>query len=137
MMELVVALGLLSLLLVGSLQVLAYLLVSNNKNGSALVGSACAQQKLEEVITAGSFTGGSGTLAAYTVDASTRTPFYFRASSAPLPGDLSSVNAKYLGGYLVTVDVWWNAAQPDQLRGGRGLQTVQAQRFVYPRVLVP
>lgn len=134
--ELVVSLGLLTLMMLGLIRLFTVLLSSSTKNSRNLVGTHFAAQKLEEVIASAAFNNSTGNLEAYTVDASTRTQFYFRVQSEPLSASLADPDAIYLGGFLVTVQVWWNSQTPEQARPGVGLQTAQVSRFYYPRIQV-
>lgn len=124
------------MMILGLVRLFATLLASSSKNTRTLVGSQFASQKLEEVIASGIYSSASGNLAAYTVDASTRTEFFYQVRCDAFSASLTDPDVSYLGGYLVTVQVWWNTDSPEKARPGVGLQTAQAQRFFYPRTQV-
>jgi len=134
--EIVLSLGLLSIMMLGLIRLFTALLASSSKNTRTLVGSQFASQKLEEVIASGIYSNASGNLAAYTVDASTQTQFYYQVRCDALSASLTNPDVSYLGGYVVTVQVWWNSDSPQRARPGVGLQTAQVQRFFYPRTQV-
>lgn len=135
--ELVLAVGLLTLLLLGCARLFMVLLAGSNKSNATSVGVQLAEAKLEELVAATSTATSAGVLEAYTVDASTQTRFFYQASVTPLSGDVTSSSRNYLGGYLIRVDCWWNSSSPKELRPGVGLQTVHVERFFYPRRRVP
>lgn len=134
--EIVMALGLLALLLLGSVGVFTSLFASSRKTTSTLVGLTFVNQKLEELAESGSFTSTSGTEGAYVLDPNLGTQFYYTVVCQPLSG-VTSGSTRYLGGYHVSIEAWWNAQTPTQIHVGEGLRRVKVERFIYPRVLVP
>lgn len=134
--EVILAMGLISLLIVGSITLMTSLLASNQKTNAALAGLTFANTKLEEIAEAGSYTNLVGAQESYVMDANQGTRFYFRTDCRPLSGDLTSTSP-YLGGYFLTLEVWWNADSPTRLVAGSGLRSVRLHRFFYPQVAVP
>ncbi|MBT9583037.1 hypothetical protein IV102_06800 [bacterium] len=134
--ELVIALGLLTILLIGSVTLFTRLLAANRKTSSTMVGVTFACLKLEEIVESNNFAAVTGSQGSYVMDPNLGTQFCFQIQSEPLQS-VTGGTTPYLGGYLVTVDVWWNAATPTQAKPGVGLQRVQLRRFLYPRVNVP
>ena len=134
--EVVMALGLLAMLLLGAVGVFTSLFASSRKTTSNLVGLSFVNQKLEELAEAGSFTSISGSEGSYVLDPNLGTRFYYTVHCQPLSGVTTGPN-RYLGGYHVTVEAWWNAQSPTELHLGEGLRRVRAERFLYPRSLVP
>lgn len=130
------ALGILTMLVVGSVVLFTSLLASNRKTSSTMLGVSFANLKLEEISESANFASLSGSQGAYVMDPSLGTQFFFKTQSEPLQGDVTGTS-QYLGGYLVTVDVWWNTDSPTRARPGVGLQRVRVSRFLYPRVYVP
>jgi len=134
--ELIIALGLLTIVLVGSVSLFTYLLAANRKATSTMVGLTFAAAKLEEIVETSNVASVTGSQGTYVMDPNLGTQFYFQTQSAPLSGVTSGTN-QYLGGYLVTVDVWWNTDSPTRAKPGVGLQRVQLRRFLYTRTMVP
>lgn len=134
--ELIVAFGLMTLILLASIQLLTYLLASGGKNTASLVALQFATSKIEEEV-AGASPGAKGVEKAYTLDPASNTQFYYEISRTPLSGDPNAATGAYLGGFTVTVQVWWNGDNASRARAGVGLQQVRLSRFVYPRTTVP
>ncbi len=134
--ELVVAFGLMTLILLASIQLFTYLLASGGKNTANLVALNLATSKLEEEV-AGTSAGGRGVIKAYTLDPASNTQFYYEIVRLPMSGNPNDATGAYLGGYTVTVQVWWNTDSPTRTHAGVGLQRVRLSRFVYPRTAVP
>lgn len=134
--ELVISLGLLTLLLVGCVCLFTRLLTANRKASSTMVGVTFANLKLEEIAETNNFASLQGSQGMYMMDPGLGTRFYFQTQAQPLSG-VTTGSSQYLGGFLVTIDVWWNANSPTELKPGVGLQRVQVRRFLYPRVPVP
>ena len=70
--ELVVAFGLMTLILLASIQLFTYLLASGGKTTANLVAMNLATMKLEEEVS-GVSAGGAGTIKAYTLDPASNT----------------------------------------------------------------
>jgi len=134
--ELVVAFGLMTLILLASIQLFTYLLASGGKTTANLVAINLATMKLEEEIS-GVSAGGTGTIKAYTLDPASNTQFYYEITRAPMSGNPTAPTGAYLGGFTVTVQVWWNTDSPTRAHAGVGLQRVRLSRFIYPRTTVP
>ena len=134
--ELMLSLGLLTVILIGSVSLFTRLLAANRKVASTMVGVTFAHSKLEEIAESGNFSNLNGSQGVYLMDPSLGTQFYYRTQSEPLSA-VTSGSSQYLGGYLVHIDVWWNANSPTEAKPGVGLQRVQVSRFLYPRVYVP
>ncbi|MBS2036271.1 hypothetical protein JST97_14870 [bacterium] len=101
-----------------------------------MVAMNLATTRLEEEIS-GLSTGNGGVVGTYTLDPASNTQFYYQVTRAPMSGDPAAPKGAYLGGFTVTVQVWWNSASPTRARPGVGLQSVQLSRFIYPRTSVP
>jgi len=134
--EVVVSVGIMAALIVTSVTLFTALMAANRKTSSTMVGVVFANLKLEEIVESGNFTDVTGSQGAYVMDATQGTQFYFQTHSEALSGE-PSASSPHLGGYLVTVEVWWNASSPGKVKAGVGLQQVRVQRFIYPRVPVP
>ncbi len=134
--ELMIAFGLLAMILIGSITLFTSLLAANRKSASTMVGITFANLKLDEIAESATFTNLSGAQGVYVMDPNLGTQFFFQTQATPLSA-VTSGTSPYLGGYLVTVDVWWNSSSPTQAKAGVGLQSVKLQRFLYPRVAVP
>jgi type II secretory pathway pseudopilin PulG len=134
--ELVVAVGLMTMLLLASIQLFTHLLASGGKTTASMVAMNLATSKLEEEIS-GSNPGNGGVIAAYTLDPASNTQFYYQVTRAPMSGDPNAPKGAYLGGFTVTIQVWWNTDSPSRARPGVGLQQVRLSRFVYTRTSVP
>lgn len=133
----VVAAALLALLIVATVQVFATLLMVNTKNRANLVALNLATSKLEEVTEQANFSTGSSQQNLYLSDPAQSTQYYLEVSRQPVPGDPLDLASPYSGGYLFTVQVWWNQDQPGRTRAGIGLQQVSVSRFLYSRSVVP
>lgn len=134
--ELVIALGLMTLLVVGCVCLFTRLLAANRKASSTMVGVTFANLKLEEIAETNNFTSLQGSQGMYLMDPNLGTRFYFQTQAEPLSA-VTTGTSPYLGGFLVTIDVWWNSSSPTELKPGVGLQRVRVRRFLYPRVAVP
>jgi len=134
--ELVVAVGLMLLLLLASVQLFAYLLASGSKTSANLVAINLASMKLEEEVSGTSPTN-SGVIKAYTLDPASNTQFYYEITRLPLSGDPNAAKGAFLGGHTVCVQVWWNSDSPTRTHAGVGLQQVKLSRFIYNRTAVP
>lgn len=133
--ELVVAVGLMTLLLLASIQLFTHLLASGSKTTASMVAMNLATTRLEEEISGVASNG--GVMSAYTLDPASNTQFYYQVTRAPMSGDPNAPKGAYLGGFTVTVQVWWNSDSPTRAKPGVGLQQVRLSRFVYPRTNVP
>ena len=136
--ELVLSLGLLAVLIISLIGLFTRLLHGSTKSTNLTAGQLFAAQKLEQLITTGSYaTDLNGQAGAYVTDVSSKTNFYYQVSRSNISQSTAKTETTYLGGFYVTVRVWWNVNSPNQARAGEGLQTTQASRMVYPRVAVP
>ena len=134
--ELVVAFGLMTLILLASIQLFTYLLASGGKTTANLVALNLATSKLEEEVS-GASAGGRGVLKAYTLDPASNTQFYYEITRLPMSGNPTDPSGAYLGGFTVSVQVWWNTDSPTRTHAGVGLQRIRLSRFIYPRTAVP
>lgn len=130
------ALGLLAMLLLGAVGVFTSLFASSRKTTTNLVGLSFVNQKLEELVEAGTFNSMTGSEGTYVLDPNLGTKFFYTVQCQPLSGVISGPK-RYLGGYQVTIEAWWNAQSPGELHLGEGLRRVRVERFIYPRSLIP
>mgnify|MGYP003587939441 CR=1 FL=1 len=135
--EMVVATALLALLIVATVQVFASMLMVNTKNRANLVALNLATSKLEEVTEQANFATGVSQQGLYLSDPSLSTQYYLEVTRKPVAGDPSDLSSPYSGGYLFTVQVWWNQDQPGRPKAGIGLQQVSVSKFLYSRAVVP
>lgn len=125
------------MLLVTSVVLLSSLMAGNGKLTGSLVATAYARKKLDDIAVSTYFNDAAGVRGIYTVDDASQTPFYYSVQCLPLPANTSSSQGYYMGGYTVTVKVWWNNDAPGRVAPGAGLRQVALTRFVYPRLTVP
>lgn len=135
--EMIAATALLAMLIVATVQVFASMLVVNTKNRASLVALNLATSKLEEVTEQANFATSQSQQALYLNDAAESTQYYIEVTRKPVNGDPLDSGSPYSGGYLFTVQVWWNQSQPGRPKPGAGLQEVSVSKFVYSRPVVP
>jgi len=133
----VVASALLAMLIVATIQVFASLLMVNTKNRANLVALNLASSKLEEVTEQANFATGLSQQSLYLSDPSQSTQYYLEVTRKTVAGDPLDSASPYCGGYLITVQVWWNQDQPGRPKAGIGLQQVSLSKFLYSRAVVP
>lgn len=135
--EIILAVGLMAMLLVSTIQIFTVLLAVNGKNRGGLAAMNFAAQKLEEAVDSGTATATNITEQAYQIDPVSATQYFVRVTRESLRGDLAAPSGAFMGGYLVKVEVWWNSDSPDRAKPGVGLQKAEVSRFLYPRMVVP
>lgn len=134
-MELILALGILSIAIVLIVGLFMALLRSSTKTADLTAGLYFARERLREVIETDQYWPVPADLAQglYTTDSNSQTRFFSRVETQPLPGALPD----YKGGYYVTVEVWWWSQAPNQTRQGQGVLSTKASQFFYPGIEVP
>ena len=135
LVELILAMGILSIAIVLIVGLFLSLLRSSTKTADLTTGMFFGREKLREVIEHDQYwpVPADQATGLYTTDAATQTEFFSRVSSTPLSGSAPD----YKGGYYISVDVWWWSAAPGQQRTGQGVLSTRVSQFYYPGVGVP
>lgn len=135
LVELLLALGILTVAIVLIIGLFLSLLRSSTKTADLTTGMYHARERLREVIEKDQYWPVPADLAQglYTTDSTSQTRYFSRVTSVPVPGSAPD----YKGGYYISVDVWWWNQAPGQTRQGQGVLSTRAGQFFYPGVDVP
>jgi len=133
--ELMLALGLLGTILISLVGLFTMLLGSSTKTTNQTIGTAFAQQKLEDAILAGTYSGDENQEFLYAMDSKRQQRFYYKVAGVPISAS-PGVNG-YKGGYWVEVSVYWWDGDTEEARAGQGVLHTTLGRFIYPGVNVP
>lgn len=129
--ELVLAVGLLTIMFVAMVGLFANLLGSATKSSNLTAGSYFARQRLEEAIRQDVYwpVPADAKVGIYTTDKDSQTTFFHRVSSVSVP---PSPTGQYKQAYYVSVEVWWWSESPGQERAGQGKLSTRIGRLHYP-----
>lgn len=124
--EIVLALGLLSLMLLTVAMLFGRLASNSSKASNKAVGATIAEEVMNQVIQEDLYAKDLGVQSEsqYATDAEQKTKFFYQVESNPVT-TLEAGN-----GYSVKVRVWWWSEAPGQTRGLQGRQDMELERLI-------
>lgn len=127
--EMLLAMGLLTLMFLTVAMLFAQLLKHSAKSSNLAVGTVYAERVMEQALAIGvdalppRFGASEGI---YSVDEASQTQFFYRVEVGRV------LTATVVPSYVIRVPVWWWSTAPNQARQGSGKQSVTLQRFHTP-----
>jgi prepilin-type N-terminal cleavage/methylation domain-containing protein len=126
--EIVVSLGLFSIMLLTVAFMFTRLLGTSAKGSNLVVGAAVAEEVIEHVITNDLYTSLSlsGVQRQFATDDQNTTEFFYQVDSTELPRVPGTIGRSY----HLKVAVWWWSDNANEARSGQGKLSYEVERIV-------